>query len=277
MTQLVDEPGRGLADDELPDYCEALHAFHTAAAPELVELHASLPRSPGALVLDVACGDGCHALGIGKRARRVIGLDRSTACLRLARSRGVPLAVRADAARLPFADGSFDLVFCAHSLGSLADHLAVLAEMVRVTRSGGWLAVLESDPVHRILLPWDPKLEIHVRAAQLEGLTQLARRHGMPVDKFACARRLDQVLRDLGGVDCQLRTFVIERRAPLRRDEERFLRGYFADLRLRASGHLSAEDRRDLEALTSPDSPAYLARDPTFHYTQLETVALARR
>src|SRR5262249_21344105 len=205
-----------------------LHAFHTAAAPELVELYASLPLSPSARVLDVACGDGCHALGIAGRARRMIGLDRSTACLRLARSRGVPLAIRADAARLPFADGCFDLVFCAHSLGSLVDHLGALAEMVRVTRSAGWLAVLESDPVHRILLPWDPHLEVRVRRAQLEGLMQLARRHGMPVDKFVCARRLDQMLRDLGVVECELRTIVIARRAPLRRDEERFLRSYFA-------------------------------------------------
>src|SRR5262249_28855860 len=149
--------------------------------------------------------------------------------------------------------------------------------MVRVTRSAGWLAVLESDPVHRILLPWDPHLEVRVRRAQLEGLMQLARRHGMPVDKFVCARRLDQMLRDLGVVECELRTIVIARRAPLRRDEERFLRSYFADVRLRASGHLSAEDRHQLEALTSPDSPTYLARDPTFHYTQLETLALARR
>jgi len=264
-------------DGALPDYLEALHAFHTAAEPELVELYASLPVSPSALVLDVACGDGCHALGLAARSRRVIGLDRSTACLRLARSRGVPFTIRADAARLPFADGSFDLVFCAHSLGSLADHLGAIAEIVRVTRPGGSIAVVESDPVHRILLPWDPMLEARVRLAQLEGLTQLARRHGMPADKFACARRLDRILRDLGAVDCELRTLAIARRAPLRRDEERFLEAYFADVRLRASEHLGTQDRRDLEELTSPDSPAYLGRDPAFYYTQLEILALARR
>src|SRR5262249_61167811 len=91
----------------------------------------------------------------------------------------VPPAGGALAARLPFGHGCFDLVFCAHSLGRLVDHLGALAEMVRVTRSGGWLAVLESDPVHRILLRWDPNLEVRVRRAQLEGLMQLARRHGM--------------------------------------------------------------------------------------------------
>ena len=277
MTELADEPGRGLPEGELPEYCEPLHAFHAAARPELVELYASLPMSPSTLVLDVACGDGCHALGLAARSPRVIGLDRSTACLRLARSRGVPVPLRADAARLPFADGRFDLVFCAQSLGSLVDHLGALGEMVRVTRPGGTVAVLESDPVHRILLPWDPALEVRVRRAQLEGLTELARRHGMPADKFMCARRLDRILRDLGALDCRLATLAITRRAPLGRDEERFLGAYFADVRLRASDHLGAEDRRALEALTTPDSPAYLARDPNFYYTQLEILALARR
>jgi ubiquinone/menaquinone biosynthesis C-methylase UbiE len=271
------EPGRGSAADELPEYCEALHAFHTAAAPELFALYESLPLSASALVLDVACGDGCHALGIGRRAGRVIGIDRSTACLRVARSRGLSGTVRADASSLPFADACVDLVFCAHSLGSLVDHRATFAEMARVLRRGGWLAVLESDPAHRILLPWDPELEREVRVAQLEGLTELARLRDLPLDTFTCAGRLDQVLRDYGFVDCERRALVIERRAPLRPDEEHFLGDYFADLRLRASGHLGAERRRVLETLTSPDSPAYLPRDPSFHYAQLEVLALARR
>jgi len=99
----------------------------------------------------------------------------------------------------------------------------------------------------------------------------------VPVEQFARARRLDRALDAAGLVDCHLRTLVIERRAPLRFDEECFLRAYFADLRLRASEHLADELRRALEALTAPESPSYLARHPGFHYVQLETLALGRR
>ena len=277
MTELTPEPGRGLGENELPSYAEALHAFHAAAASELSALHATLPLSPRSLVLDLACGDGCHGVRMAERAGRVVGLDRSSAYLHAARARGPASVVQANAAALPFADGTFDLAFCAHSLGSLPDHRAALAELARVTGRDGWIAILESDPLHRVLMPWDPRLELEVRRAQLDGLEALAREHGMPLDKFTCARRLDRLLSSLGFDDCRLQTLVVERRSPLGPDEELFLRGYLADVRARASPHLGGEHRRALEALTSPDSPAYLPRQTAFRYLQLETLALARR
>ena len=39
--------------------------------------------------------------------------------------------------------------------------------MVRVLRPGGWLAVLEDDTLHHILLPWPVDVELEVRAAEL--------------------------------------------------------------------------------------------------------------
>ncbi len=55
--------------------------------------------------------------------------------------------VEADALRLPFADGSFDLVTSAFGFRNLADYDAGLREIVRVLRPGGECGILEcSEP-----------------------------------------------------------------------------------------------------------------------------------
>jgi demethylmenaquinone methyltransferase/2-methoxy-6-polyprenyl-1,4-benzoquinol methylase len=55
----------------------------------------------------------------------------------------------ADAMRLPFADGSFDVVTMSFGLRNVADPDVALAELLRVTRPGGRLVLCEfSSPVH---------------------------------------------------------------------------------------------------------------------------------
>jgi malonyl-CoA O-methyltransferase len=55
-------------------------------------------------------------------------------------------SVQADAARLPFADGSFDVVFANQLLPWVNDHAAVFAEVSRVLRKGGVLAFATLGP-----------------------------------------------------------------------------------------------------------------------------------
>lgn len=57
---------------------------------------------------------------------------------------GTPL-LQADCSRLPFADGTFDGLVCGYALRNFTDLAAALAEMARVLRPGGRLAVLEVD------------------------------------------------------------------------------------------------------------------------------------
>jgi demethylmenaquinone methyltransferase/2-methoxy-6-polyprenyl-1,4-benzoquinol methylase len=56
--------------------------------------------------------------------------------------RNIPL-IESDALRLPFRDESFDAVTIGFGLRNLANVQAGLAELARVLRRGGWLAVLE--------------------------------------------------------------------------------------------------------------------------------------
>ncbi len=95
-------------------------------------------------VLDVACGWGEFLVNHAAGARRVAGVDLTPAKVELARTRladriraGSAEVVVADAARLPWPDGSFTAVTCMDAFPFFPDPQAVLAEFFRVLRPGG--------------------------------------------------------------------------------------------------------------------------------------------
>jgi|SRR5262245_9002874 len=117
-----------------------------------------VPLTTGPL-LDLCTGTGDLAFEYDRAAAggvRIIGADFSGAMLAraVAKSRkrdSDPRVgfVQADAQRLPFADGTFEVVTIAFGLRNVTDTDRGLSEMVRVTRSGGRVAVLEfSRPRH---------------------------------------------------------------------------------------------------------------------------------
>lgn len=116
------------------------------------ELRSSLVE--GARVLDVACGTGDLSITLAEAGRaQVVGLDFCRPMLEVARgkavngARAVPF-VEGDALRLPFADASFEAVTIAFGLRNLAGVAEGLAELRRVLKPGGRVAILEfSTPV----------------------------------------------------------------------------------------------------------------------------------
>ncbi len=94
-------------------------------------------------VLELGCGYGRVLREIASRAPRVVGCDISRSSLGFARSflgpRGGTPLVGADAARLPFRTGSFDVVLCIQNGISAfdTDHAQLAFEAARVTRAGG--------------------------------------------------------------------------------------------------------------------------------------------
>ena len=96
-------------------------------------------------VLDVATGSGDLALAITRKLPNatVTAADFSPEMLAMARAKGLPRTVLADALKLPFADGSFDCVTVAFGLRNMADWGAALREMARVLESGGHILVLD--------------------------------------------------------------------------------------------------------------------------------------
>jgi SAM-dependent methyltransferase len=96
-------------------------------------------------VLDVACGPGALLAGLSPRVRRAVGVDLTMAMLREAWARGQPgrtlLLVRGEGERLPFHDGTFSLVLTTWAVHHFGDPRRVVAEMVRVCRSGGRVVI----------------------------------------------------------------------------------------------------------------------------------------
>ena len=98
-----------------------------------------------AVVLDLCCGTGDLAMALSKEGpARIIGADFAhTMLVRAKEKMTAQPFFEADALRLPFRDGSFDLVTTAFGFRNLANYEAGLREIQRILKPGGTLAILE--------------------------------------------------------------------------------------------------------------------------------------
>jgi demethylmenaquinone methyltransferase/2-methoxy-6-polyprenyl-1,4-benzoquinol methylase len=104
----------------------------------------------GSTVLDLACGTGDLCRELSAAGLRPIGADLSFGMLASART-DAPL-VHGDALRLPFPDRAVDAVTCGFALRNFIDLDAFLAEVGRVVRPGGRIALLEvAEPPNRVM------------------------------------------------------------------------------------------------------------------------------
>ena len=101
-------------------------------------------RTPaGGRVLDLAPGPGYVAMEVARLGEyQVVGLDISETFVQIASERASAAGVevdfqRGDAAHMPFADGSFDFVFCRAAFKKFSDPVGALREIHRVLRPGG--------------------------------------------------------------------------------------------------------------------------------------------
>jgi demethylmenaquinone methyltransferase / 2-methoxy-6-polyprenyl-1,4-benzoquinol methylase len=110
---------------------------------------------PGDRVLDACCGTGDLALACAAEGGRVTGLDFSEPMLeRARRKRGAVEWVLGDVLALPFEDGAFDAATVGFGVRNVPDLAAGLAELRRVLRPGGGLAILEITRPRGLLAPF---------------------------------------------------------------------------------------------------------------------------
>ena len=109
--------------------------------------------APGQDVLDVACGTGVLARGAARRVQpggKVTGLDRNDGMLTVARRKTPEIEWRHGLAeQLPFEDARFDAVVSQFGLMFFEDRARALAEMWRVLKPGGRLAIAVWDSLER--------------------------------------------------------------------------------------------------------------------------------
>jgi SAM-dependent methyltransferase len=111
-------------------------AFFAAIVPE-----------PGRRTLEVGCGEGRVARDLADHGHRVVAVDAAPTLVghAAAADRDGRYLV-ADAAALPFRDGSFDVVVAYNSLMDVDDMPAAVAEAARVLEPGGRLCVCVTHP-----------------------------------------------------------------------------------------------------------------------------------
>jgi 2-polyprenyl-3-methyl-5-hydroxy-6-metoxy-1,4-benzoquinol methylase len=115
------------------------------------EFMARRPLRPGAQVLDVACGTGNLAVIAARRGCAVSGIDIAANLIEQARARAAGSGLdidfkEADAEALPFADGRFDLVVSMFGVMFAPQPGVAAAELRRVTRPGGQVALANWTP-----------------------------------------------------------------------------------------------------------------------------------
>ena len=113
---------------------------------------------PGDRVLDVATGTGDLAVELDGRVSpggEVVGVDFSESMLELARRKAPGMRFEAgNALELPFADDEFAAATVGFGARNFSDLPRGLSEMVRVTRPGGRVVVLEITTPQRPPLSW---------------------------------------------------------------------------------------------------------------------------
>ena len=106
-------------------HCDALLRDRIAAIPQ-----------PAGLMVGCGSGDEVVYLRRNYTSRRIVGLDVEAEFSARARADGC--VFKGDGQGLPFRGESFDFVAAFHSLEHVGDPCAVLAEVRRVLRPGGW-------------------------------------------------------------------------------------------------------------------------------------------
>jgi SAM-dependent methyltransferase len=112
-----------------------------------------LPIGEGTLFLDAGAGFGRHAYEAARRGARVVALDYAEAETTVTRATFAAMCeageitadrlagvMRGDATRLPFRDGSFDVIVTSEVLEHIQNDVAALAELSRVLKPGGTFA-----------------------------------------------------------------------------------------------------------------------------------------
>ncbi len=224
-------------------------------------------------VLDAGCGRGDH-VRIFSEYCPVVGVDLKEASLDYAmkhvRNPGAKI-LKADLRKLPFEDRSFSFVWSSHVFHGVRDVHKMAAELKRVVRPGGSLAIRENR-VMSSLMPVDIGLgEPGVEArADLAFTTYLAK------DRINLGRfpyMWSEVLRNIGLQDIQVNSFLHEVRAPFTTVQESYFQHY---LLRKSEADISQSDRELLRQIADPASSAYILKRPDLYFVSVSTVYRGR-
>lgn len=278
MTQTATATGL-LGDTPSRDYTSKLQWFNAFAEPEIRQAMASLALRPGMRVLDAGCGTGealrWFADEVGPKGA-VIGMDLAVPHLRAARiiaPENGALVLQGNMLEPPIAPASVDLVWSVNAINHLHSPVAGLTALLALVRPGGRLALGQSSLLPDMVFAWDSRLERVVN----EAVRQYYRdRYQLDERELTSIRAIVGLLHQAGLRRVSVRTFMIERIAPLRHEDENYLleaifRGTWGD---RLQPYLSSRDHEEVMRLCDPKHADFALRRPDFHFLQSFTLAV---
>jgi ubiquinone/menaquinone biosynthesis C-methylase UbiE len=143
-------------------FSQNVRVTRKAEAERLAEIATDgLARAAEATAIDLACGPGTFTRPLAARVGRAVGVDLTPAMVEKARAEAAREAIAniefvcSDVYALPFAAGAADIVTCGYAFHHMTDPVRALAEMARVTRPGGRVAIIDIivpegfDPLHQ--------------------------------------------------------------------------------------------------------------------------------
>jgi ubiquinone/menaquinone biosynthesis C-methylase UbiE len=151
-------------------------------------------------LVDIGCGSAMYAAHISRLNHSAfMGIDISSSILQASGRKFTVLEqasclglVQGDAAQLPLASNTFDLIICAHTLEHLPDDGATIAEFQRIIRRGGYVWIVVPNPVKdmlNIFRPLQKRLDKlgHLREYSAHDMVELLSSHGFEVQRVYCS------------------------------------------------------------------------------------------
>ena len=158
----------------------------------------------GSTVIDLASGTGDLCIDLAKAGMRPISFDLSYGMLAADRS-GSP-RVQADILRLPLPDSSVDGATCGFALRNLLELPAFFADLARVVRPGGRIALLDVGVPHNPIIRWGNNIYFGKVVPKIGGLLSdgpAYRYLPKSVAYLPPRAEMVQMLRDAGFTDAE--------------------------------------------------------------------------
>jgi arsenite methyltransferase len=259
--------------------------FESARA-EYEEALRFVGMKPGWTVLDAGCGSGgyvpliCEHVGSsGRVAALDLAPENVAQVERLVRGGrcAAPVDLRVGSVLdLPFADATFDCVWCANlaQFFTKTEFARVMGEFRRVAKPGGLVAVKDFDATLFQFLPLDPAIQARLIAARR------AKMADTELLGIWCGPLLGPFFRQAGLTDLVRRSWLVERWAPLQSPTRQFVTmlirrqaGLVSEFNV-PSADIPSVDQEALRAAAA--DPDRLLGDPDFCFREAFVVTLGR-
>jgi arsenite methyltransferase len=261
---------------------EWLDRHFVASQPEYEMILRSVGIEKGWRILDAGCGGGIFIPLMSElvgEGGHISALDMAQENIERVKARikrerfSCPVEPKVGSVTvLPYDNDQFDAVWCANVTQYLTNEelAVVLSEFLRVTRSGGLVAIKEFDATLHQFYPPDPTFLLR--------MYDTVRNHNQTIHGVLRAISLQNWFKKAGFVDVQRETIIMERFAPLRPVEQQFISEamqFISGLGLK----YGVQDPNLIDIchlLTDPEKVNVLIGQPDYHYREGHALIVGR-